>query len=420
MRAIFILFTLMLVFASPSFSQKIRVTDSNGERLPFFTLKSSDSNLVRIGNEIGEMDLSDITKPLCGIEIRYLGFEPFTFCDSILIKGDVTLIKLKESLLELTPVDVKTVDEKRVFENFRFRFKEDIQNFNLLKGQYMELNGSTEFHSFGVLAYSGLIDRNEKANRFTSGNVAFFHQKQLLANIDPNEIPYRTSFAYLSQFINDLFVGIILSKKNEFEALESQVIANSNFITYINKSNTIKITISEKGSILKISLRNTSIIAVNGIPININQAEVDFFESQSKSYIAKINMVMNDQNRDFKLSYLTHGLPYDIQLPDRLTAEKEKMEFFNAAISHSSSPDYTFSEEFFLQNEILESIRRIRLNTSLPASQNMLQKAYQNPYLYFETMSQSDKSSVEYMKKISEFVTSLNLTFQNNDLGWYK
>lgn len=418
MRAILILFPLMLVFASPSFSQKIRVTDSNGARLPFFTLKSSDSNLVRIGNEIGEMDLSDITKPLCGIEIRYLGFEPLAFCDSILKKGDVTLINLNESFLELSPVDVKTADEKRVFENFRFRFKEDIQNFNLLKGQYMELNGSTEFHSFGILTYSGLIDRNEKANKFLSGNIAYFHQKQLLANVDPNEIPYRTSFAYLSQFINDLFVGIILSKKNEYQPIESKVVSNTNIITYSNKNRTIQTNISEHGVIKKISIINTSFISANGIPININQAEVDFFESQSKSYIAKINMVMNVQNRDFKLCYLTHGLPYDIQLPDRLTAEKEKMEFFNAALAHSSSPDYSFQKSFFSNNEILEYVKMIDLNSRSTNNLNLLKQAYDQSYLYYVKMDQGDQSSTAYMKKISEFVNSLNLTFQNNDLGW--
>jgi hypothetical protein len=315
-------------------------------------------------------------------------------------------------------VDVKTADEKRVFENFRFLLKNDLNNFTLLKGQYLELNGKTEFHSFGILAYSGLIDRNQKANKFSAGNIAYFHQKQLLANVDPNEIPYRTSFAYLSQFLNDLFVGIILSKKNEFEALESQVIANSNFITYINKSNTTKITISEKGTILKISLRNTSIISVNGIPININRAEVHFFENRGRSYIAKINLLMNVKNREIKINYLTHGLPYDIQTPDRLSEEKEKMAFFNAALAHSSSPDYSFQKSFFGNIEIWEYVKMIGLNSRSTTNLNLLKQAYDQPYLYYEKMDQGDQSSTAYMKKISEFVNSFNLTFQNNDLGW--
>jgi hypothetical protein len=373
---------------------------------------------VKIGNESGEMDLTGIEKPLCGIEIRYLGFEPFAFCDSILVDGEVTLITLKESLLELSLVDVKTTDEKRVFENFKFLLKNDLNNFNLLKGQYLELIGKTEFHSFGILAYSGLIDRNQKANKFLAGNIAFFHQKQLLANVDSNVIPYQTSFAILSQFLNDLFFGIIQSHKNEYQPIESKVVSNINLITYANKSRTIQTTVSEYGVIRKISVSNTTFINVNGNPIEIKKAEVHFFESRGRSFIAKINMLMDVKNREVKLNYLTHGFPYDIQLPDKLTEEKEKMAFFTAALAHSSSPDYSFQESFFINNEILEYVKMIDLNSRSSTNLNLLKQAYDQSYLYFEKMDQGDQSSTAYMKKVSEFVNSLNLTFQNNDLGW--
>jgi hypothetical protein len=408
----------MVFLTDQSFSQKIRVVDSKGERLPFFSLRSSGSNLVKIGNESGEMDLTGIEKPLCGIEIRYLGFEPFAFCDSILVDGEVTLITLKESLLELSLVDVKTTDEKRVFENFKFLLKNDLNNFNLLKGQYLELNGKTEFHSFGILAYSGLIDRNQKANKFSAGNIAFFHQKQLLANVDSNVIPYQTSFAIISQFLNDLFFGIIQSHKNEYQPIESKVVSNINLITYANKSRTIQTTVSEYGVIRKISVSNTTFINVNGNPIEIKKAEVHFFESRGRSFIAKINMLMDVKNREVKLNYLTHGFPYDIQLPDKLTEEKEKMAFFTAALAHSSSPDYSFQESFFSNNEILEYVKMIGLNSRSSTNLNLLKQAYDQSYLYFEKMDQGDQSSTAYMKKVSEFVNSLNLTFQNNDLGW--
>lgn len=420
MRVILILLLSILLLPSQSYSQRIKVVDSKGERLPFFTLKSSGSNLVKIGNESGEMDLTGIEKPLCGIEIRYLGFETFAFCDSILVDGEVTLITLKESLLELSLVDVKTTDEKRVFENFKFLLKNDLNNFNLLKGQYLELNGKTEFHSFGILAYSGLIDRNQKANKFLAGNIAFFHQKQLLANVDSNVIPYQTSFAILSQFLNDLFFGIIQSHKNEYQPIESKVVSNINLITYANKSLTIQTTVSEYGVIRKISVSNTTFINVNGNPIEIKKAEVHFFESRGRSFIAKINMLMDVKNREVKLNYLTHGFPYDIQLPDKLSEEKEKMAFFTASLAHSSSPDYSFQESFFSNNEILEYVKMIDLNSRSTNNLNLLKQAYDKSYFYFKKMDQGDQSSTAYMKKVSEFVNSLNLTFQNNDLGWNK
>ncbi|MCH6232600.1 hypothetical protein [Cognataquiflexum rubidum] len=418
MKTFLVLFLFMVFLTDRSFSQKIRVVDSKGERLPFFSLRSPDSNLVKVGNESGEMDLSGIEMPLCGIEIRYLGFEPLAFCDSILVDDEVTLIKLKESFLELSPVDVKTADEKRVFENFRFLLKNDLNNFTMLKGQYLELIGKTEFHSFGILAYSGLIDRNQKANKFSAGNIAYFHQKQLLANFDPNEIPYQTSFAILSQFLNDLFFGIIQSHKNEYQPLESKVVSNTNIITYSDKNRTIQTNISEHGVIQKISINNTSFISANGIPIKINRAEVHFFENRGRSYIAKINLLMNVKNREVKINYLTHGFPYDIQIPDRLSEEKEKMAFFTAALAHSSSPDYSFQKSFFSNNEILEYVKMISFNSRSTTNLNLLNQAYDQPYLYYEKMNQSDQSSTAYMKKISEFVNSLNLTFQNNDLGW--
>jgi len=418
MRVILILLLSILLLPSQSYSQRIKVVDSKGERLPFFTLRSSGSNLVKIGNESGEMDLTGIEKPLCGIEIRYLGFETFEFCDSVLVDGEVTLITLKESLLELSLVDVKTTDEKRVFENFKFLLKNDLNNFNLLKGQYLELIGKTEFHSFGILAYSGLIDRNQKANKFLAGNIAFFHQKQLLANVDSNVIPYQTSFAILSQFLNDLFFGIIQSHKNEYQPIESKVVSNINLITYANKSRTILTTVSEYGVIRKISVSNTTFINVNGNPIEIKKAEVHFFESRGRSFIAKINMLMDVKNREVKLNYLTHGFPYDIQLPDKLAEEKEKMAFFTAALAHSSSPDYSFQESFFINNEILEYVKMIDLNSRSSTNLNLFKQAYDKSYFYFEKMDQGDQSSTAYMKKVSEFANSLNLTFQNNDLGW--
>jgi hypothetical protein len=127
---------------------------------------------------------------------------------------------------------------------------------------------------------------------------------------------------------------------------------------------------------------------------------------------------MDVKNREVKLNYLTHGFPYDIQLPDKLTEEKEKMAFFTAALAHSSSPDYSFQESFFSNNEILEYVKMIGLNSRSSTNLNLLKQAYDQSYLYFEKMDQGDQSSTAYMKKVSEFVNSLNLTFQNNDLGW--
>ncbi len=405
----------VLLFHNEVLGQMLLVKDQNQKPIPYFTVTQENGKKIWVGNQNGELLLSELGTHICGLEIRHVGYVPQSYCENPdEPKRDLIEIVLEEGMIDLEEVQVSKTDEDKILKIAIQNFNSALGSLSYANGQYLEKTEKEIFQSFGLLNFYTPIDRTNKVNLFNSGRFGFIHEHIRLFNFDESEIPYKTHYKYFQELINDVLWETLNVHNKSFEAVASKVENNVLSIYYEHVDKPIKLTIAETGLIKEIQVGELRTKSSNGHEIELLELKIRFLHYKNDAFFNEISLKSKANGSLREMFLLLHSFPVNVTLPPTMSSKKDIDAYFSAVSSHSSYPDVSCGETFFdLPNTKFYSNQMVsRINSP------NLGKNFAVCYVYHEKMDDTDPLSKDYVRKSNEFAIQLLQSLKDVDLTW--
>lgn len=408
MRVIVSLILVSLIFQKVC-SQTLKVVDSKGNPVPYFTAVSPNFKSVKIGDADGRIFFSESEKVLeKEWAIRHLAFEEkVIYLDSI--ENIEITVSLAEKLLELNQVDIQALSDNEITLRVKSELSGIAANLTFSNSFLIEQSEEYYFESYGLFIQSGLMDRTTKKHRFDSGRLTFLPQySKISEKTVSRKSPYQSAVSTLTVFLNDFIFQILSSKLGSWKRLEKDC---GRFECIQIDGLNAEVSVFPNGKLNSISLPPRVFKDQYGIVHEIT-GSLDFTSSQENSFYTKFSFDVHKDEKEVKVLLFFEGIPSLVNFPENYQNRSNQDSFFNALNSFSKTPDYHFDQEIF---------SRLR-STYFPKTDQLGERdnfvTRKNSYQYHEVMEKSDYSSVQYMKKNSDFVKELLEIFKSYGLGW--
>lgn len=415
MKGLIGLLFFVLLFQRVVFGQMLLVKDQNQNPISYFTVKQESGKRIWVGNQYGELLLSEFGTHICGIEIRHVGYLPQVYCGNPEEpKPQVIEIILEENLIDLDEVQVYSPEEDIILEIAIQNLKSILGNLSYANGQYLEKEGDVIFQSFGVLNFFTPIDRSKKANRFYSGRFGFIHEYIRFFGFDEAEIPYKTHFQYFQEAINDVLWEIMNGQKKSFDAVASNVENNILYIQYDHVQKPIKLSIAETGLIKEIQVGELKTNSANGRKIEVTEMNVNFLHYKQYAFFNEISVKSIVNGSLIEMFLHLHSFPVNVTLPPTLSSKNDINAYFGAVTTHSGTPNVSCGRDFFDSPNIKFYSDQMAKRVGIPG----FEKESSECYNYHEKTDDPDPVSVDYIRKSNGFVIQLLQSLKDVDLTW--
>lgn len=405
----------VLLFHNEVLGQMLLVKDQNQKPIPYFTVTQENGKKIWVGNQNGELLLSELGSHICGLEIRHVGYVPQSYCENPdEPKRDLVEIVLEEGMIDLKEVQVSKTDEDKILKIAIQNLNSALGSLSYANGQYLEKTEKEIFQSFGLLNFFTPIDRTRKVNLFNSGRFGFIHEHIRLFDFDESEIPYKTHYKYFQEVINDVLWETLNVNSKSFEAVASKVENNVLYIQYEHVDKPIKLTIAETGLIKEMQVGELRTKSSNGHEIELLELKIRFIHYKDNAFFNEISLKSKANGSMREMFLLLHSFPVNVTLPPSLTSKNDINTYFGAVTTHSGYPNVSCGKDFFDSPNIkFYSAQMAKRGGILGFGMESLLC-----YNYHEKTDDPDSASVDYIRKSNEYVLQLLQSLKDFGLTW--